>query len=157
MIFPHRLPLQAAREKNGIYFDAEHWKTVSAEQEALREQHNESRRQLEIIDIQMRAVREEFEESMALLHSREDELKDVKSQLHTKTGQLQQRSRELQLAKIAVEEECVVREAHAKTEMELDGVAIGLKETVKASVADVNGLFEKISKSSPRHLVRIEY
>ncbi|KDQ09272.1 hypothetical protein BOTBODRAFT_191177 [Botryobasidium botryosum FD-172 SS1] len=140
--------LAAAREKNGVFFTREHWNEISEEHEIVRTKHEEARRQVEIIEIKMRAVREEFEQSIALLLKRENELNQTKEQLREKEELLGQTEEELRITQVGLEEEIVVRKAHAETERELDGVAGSLKTAVKGSVKDVQGLFDKLARKT---------
>lgn len=60
----------AAREKNGIFFSEETWQQMSAEQELKDTEVQESKKQIEIMESQLRNVREEFEQAIALLMRR---------------------------------------------------------------------------------------
>lgn len=137
----------AAREKNGIYFSEETWTQLSSEHELRQTEVEESKKQVEIIESQMRSVREEFEQSIALLMKTDGELKITKERLRTREGQLVQKEGELSVVKTAFEEEIIVRKAHAATEDNLDDVAYSLKTVVEESTGDVAGLFGKIGKS----------
>ncbi|KAJ7343439.1 kinesin 2 [Mycena albidolilacea] len=138
----------AAREKNGIFFSEETWLQLSAEQEIRQTELEEARRQVEIIEGQMRTVRDEFEQSIALLKKHEGELKDVRGQLKETENVLDMRNVELKQVQGALEEETVVRQAHQETEERINGVALGLKVVVRDSVKDVGGLFDKLERKS---------
>lgn len=136
--------LLAAREKNGIFFSEDTWTQLSAEHELRLTEVEEAKKQVEIVESQMRNVREEFDQSIALLMKRDGELKETRKRLEDTEGALTETKEQFQLAKVALEEEVVVREAHARTEHVLAGVATGLKTVTKDSVADVGRLFEKL-------------
>ncbi len=136
--------LIAAREKNGIWFSKESWTEMSGEQEQLKTLHEEAKRSVEIIGSQMRAVREEFEQSMGLLMKSEHELKLVRGDLEKTEGMLKVCEGELGETKVALEEEVVVREAHQRTEQQLNDIAVKLKSTAEESVGDVQSLFGKL-------------
>ncbi|KAJ6547610.1 P-loop containing nucleoside triphosphate hydrolase protein [Mycena capillaripes] len=138
----------AAREKNGIFFSEETWQQLSAEQEMRQTELDEAKKQVEIVEGQMRTVRDEFEQSIALLKKREGELKDMRDQLKETEDVLDRKNVELKLAQGALEEETVVRQAHQDTEGRLNGVALGLKVVVRESVKDVGGLFDKLERKS---------
>ena len=139
--------LLAAREKNGIYFSEETWAQINNEHEMRQTEVEESKKQVEIIESQMRSVREEFEQSIALLMKTDGELRSTKERLRTREGELIEKEGELSNVKVALEEEIVVRKAHAATEDLLDDVADGLRKVVHESTSDVSGLFGKIGKS----------
>ncbi|KAF8212191.1 kinesin 2 [Mycena galopus ATCC 62051] len=138
----------AAREKNGIFFSEETWLQLSAEQEMRQTELEEARRQVEIVEGQMRTVRDEFEQSIALLKKREGELNDTRGQLKETEDALDSKTVELKQVQGALEEETVIREAHQETEGRLNGVALGLKVVVRDSVKDVGGLFDTLERKS---------
>ncbi|KAJ7916415.1 hypothetical protein B0H13DRAFT_2323374 [Mycena leptocephala] len=109
---------------------------------------SEAKKQVEIVEGQMRTVRDEFEQSIALLKKRESELKDTQDQLQETEEVLDRKQVELKLVQGALEEETVVRQAHQETERRLNGVALGLKVVVRDSVKDVGGLFDKLERRS---------
>lgn len=138
--------LLAAREKNGIFFSEETWNQMTAEQELRVTELEEAKKQVRIVETEMRGVREEFEQSIGLLKIREGELKETREKLAITEETLETTEGELMAVKSALEEEIVVRRAHQDTEVNLDGVAIGLKKIAKQGVQDVNRLFEKLGK-----------
>ncbi|CAK5277692.1 unnamed protein product [Mycena citricolor] len=138
----------AAREKNGIILSEESWAQLTAEQEMRQTELDEVKKQVEIVEGQMRAVREEFEQSIGLLKLREGELKDTRERLQETETVLEERTGELQRTQVALEEETVVRQAHQETEVRLDGIATGLRTVVHDSVNDVQGLFDKLERKS---------
>ncbi|KAJ7774850.1 P-loop containing nucleoside triphosphate hydrolase protein [Mycena metata] len=138
----------AAREKNGIFFSEETWQQLSAEQEMRQTELEEAKKQVGIVEGQMRTVREEFEQSIALLKKREGELKDTRDQLKETEDVLGRKEGELKMVQVALEEEAVVRQAHQATEGKLNGVALGLKVVVRDSIKDVGGLFDKLERKS---------
>jgi len=139
--------LLAAREKNGIFFSEETWNRLNAEQELRETELMEAKKQVEIVENQMRNVRDEFDESIALLKRREEELQDTRARLEETESALDLRGKELRRAINAYDEEVVVRQAHQATEVSLDGIASGLKKIVTQNLRDINGLFDKLGKS----------
>ena len=139
--------LLAAREKNGIFFSEETWNRLNSEQELRETELMEAKKQVEIVENQMRNVRDEFDESIALLKRREEELLDTKAKLEEREISLDLREKELRAAMNAYDEEVVVRQAHQATEVSLDGIACGLKRVVAQSLRDIGGLFDKLGKS----------
>ncbi|KAF9075277.1 P-loop containing nucleoside triphosphate hydrolase protein [Rhodocollybia butyracea] len=138
----------ATREKNGIFFSEETWAQMDAERELRETEIEEAKKQVEIIENQMRVVREEFEQSIGLLMKRDAELKDTKQRLDDTETQLTERKEELKGVKVALEEEIVVRQAHQMTENTLDSVATGLKDVAQESIHDVSALFQKLDRKS---------
>ncbi|EIN07350.1 kinesin-domain-containing protein [Punctularia strigosozonata HHB-11173 SS5] len=138
----------AAREKNGIFFSEETWTQMSAEQELAKTEMEEARRQVEMVESQLRSVREEFEQSMSLLMKREGELKKTQETLEGREKELEVRGRELRKVKGALEEEVVVRKAYQTSETSLDGVATGLRDVAHESLRDLAALFDKLDRKS---------
>ncbi|KAJ7798367.1 P-loop containing nucleoside triphosphate hydrolase protein [Mycena olivaceomarginata] len=138
----------AAREKNGIFFSEETWLHLSAEQEMRKTELEEAKKQVQIVEGQMRTERDEFEQSIALLKKTEGELKDTRDQLKETEELLHGKQVELKLVQGALEEETIVRQAHQETEGRLNGVALGLKVVIRDSVKDVGGLFDKLERKS---------
>lgn len=136
----------AAREKNGIYFSEDTWNQLSNEHELRQTEVEEARKQVEIIESQLKTVREEFEQSVALLLRTDGELKQTKEALQETSTVLAIKNQELQNAAIALEDERVIRKAHASTEIGLDRVAAGLKNVVHETTQDVKGLFSKLGE-----------
>lgn len=139
--------LFAAREKNGIFFSEETWNRLTTEQELRETELMEAKKQVEIVENQMRNVRDEFDESIALLKRREGELQDTKAKLEDTENSLDLQEKELRKVTNAYEEEVIVRQAHQATEISLDGIASGLKKVVAQSLRDINGLFDKLGQS----------
>jgi kinesin family protein 11 len=136
--------LLAAREKNGIFFSEESWNQLNAEQELRQTELQEAKKQIGIIESQMRAVREEFEQSIGLLMKRDEELKDTKGKLEVTSAALNRTQEQLQEAQVALDEEVVVRKAHQDTETKLNLVAEELKYVATESLRDISYLFKKL-------------
>lgn len=137
----------AAREKNGIFFSEERWKEMEAEQELKSTEFQEAKKQVDIIESQLRNVREEFEQSMGLLMRRDGELKETREKLQKKETQLEATEGQLKVVKTALDEEVVVRKVYQENETALDNVASGLKGVAHQSVSDLGRLFGKLGSS----------
>ncbi|KAG6850995.1 hypothetical protein H0H93_004482 [Arthromyces matolae] len=140
--------LIAARDKNGIFFSEETWNQMIAEQELHKTELEEARKQVQIVEGQMRAVQNEFEESIGLLKIREGELKETRRKLEDTKFTLGKKETELVEVRGALQEEIVVRKAHQETEVTLDRVASGLKQAAGQSVADLISLFGKLERKT---------
>lgn len=146
--------VMAAREKNGIFFSEENWNRINAEHELKVTEAEESRRQIEVIEDQLKAVREEFEQSMALLMKTDGELKETKEKLGHTEKEVERKDGELTVVKGALEEEVVVRQAHQKTEAALNGVSTQLKKVAHDSLSDLGGVFDKLGTCLCQHSSR---
>ncbi|KAH7926333.1 kinesin-domain-containing protein [Leucogyrophana mollusca] len=138
----------AAREKNGIFFSEETWNQLSAEQELKQTEMEEAKKQVEIVESQLRSVREEFEQSIALLMKRDGELKETKEKLKETEGELEVKDGQLKAVKGALEEEIVVRQVFQVNEGKLDSIACGLKQVAAETIDDVGALFDKLNRKT---------
>ena len=144
--------VMAAREKNGIFFSEENWNRINAEHELKVTEAEESRRQIEVIEGQLKAVREEFEQSISLLMKADGELKETKDKLGYMEKEVERKDGELTAVKGALEEEIVVRQAHQKTELTMNGVSTQLKKVVHDSLSDLGEVFDKLGTHLSRYL-----
>ncbi|OCH94988.1 kinesin-domain-containing protein [Obba rivulosa] len=140
--------LLAAREKNGIFFSEESWTQMTVEKELRETEAQEAKKQVEIVEGQLRNLREEFDQSIALLRARDGELKDTREKLKMAEGTLEVKEGQLQAVKGALEEELVVRQAYQESEGTLDNVAGGLKKVAYESLGDLGRLFSKLDRKS---------
>ena len=143
--------VMAAREKNGIFFSEENWNRINAEHELKVTEAEESRKQIEVIEGQLKAVREEFEQSISLLMKADGELKETKEKLEYTEKEVERKDGELTTVKGALEEETVVRQAHQKTELALDGISTQLKKVAHDSLSDLGGVFGKLGTLSSQY------
>lgn len=142
--------LVASREKNGVFVSPERWREIESAQEGGKTVREELRVQAEVAQRQCRALREELEAQGAVLVKRTNELSDVREELDKQQQQLLSSRQEAQKLRAAVEEEKIVRQAFEHNELALDRIAVGLRDTARAGVFDVKGLFDKIGAfSSP--------
>ncbi|KAJ1311796.1 hypothetical protein OPQ81_010261 [Rhizoctonia solani] len=139
--------LVAAREKNGVYVSLERWREIESAQEGGRTVREELRVQAEVAQRQSQALREELEAQGAVLVQRTNELASVKQELEQEQLHLASAKRELQKLRVEAEEEKVVRQEFERNERSLDRVAASLRETARAGVTDVKGLFDKIARN----------
>ncbi|KAI9446436.1 kinesin-domain-containing protein [Lactarius indigo] len=130
--------LLAAREKNGIFFSEDTWNQMNVEHEVARTSLEETKRQVETIERQLKNVQEEYQECMNLLTTRDGDLKVAKEELSETTRILTTTNEQLQVTKRALEEEVIVRESYQTTEATLDEVARGLKRTAQESLGDLS-------------------
>ncbi|CAL1704444.1 unnamed protein product [Somion occarium] len=138
----------AAREKNGIFFSEETWQQMTIEQELKETEMQETKKQVEIVENQLRNVREEFEQSIGLLMKRDGELRETKEKLMETESELVMKDGQLRAVKGALEEEVVVRQAYQETETVLDAVATELKQVAHQSVNDLGRVFGKLERKT---------
>lgn len=136
--------LLAAREKNGIFFSEDTWNQLNVEHELARTSLEETKRQVETIERQLKNVQDEYQECMNLLTMRDGDLKVAKDELSETMHVLTTTNEDFQATKRALEEEVIVRESYQTTEATLDGVARGLKRTTQESLGDLSATFGKI-------------
>jgi kinesin family member 11 len=136
----------AAREKNGIFFSEENWNKMSVEHELKVTEAEEAKRQVDIVEGQLKAVREEFEQSIALLMKTSGELTNARRTLQDNEREMTIKDNQLAVVKDALEEENVVRKAHQDTEHRLDGVARGLRQVAQTSVGELERVFDKLGE-----------
>jgi len=147
--------VMAAREKNGIFFSEENWNKINTEHELKVTEAEESRRQIEVIEGQLKAVREEFEQSMSLLLKTDGELKETREKLEYTENEVERKDGELTAVKGALEEEIVVRQAHQKTELAMNGVSTQLRKVAHDSLTDLGGVFNKLGTHPPHHFISL--
>lgn len=140
--------LIAAREKNGIFFSEETWAQMNAEKELKETELTEARKQVTIIENQMRAIRDEYDQSIAVLKRREEELQETRGKLKQTEEQLRQREEDVIRITKAYEDEVIVRQAHQETEVTLNEVAVDLRGVAQDSLRDLSGVFDKLGMSS---------
>ncbi len=138
--------LQAAREKNGVYFSSESWREMSEEQENRRTQLEDALQRAATIENKHATMAAEFEANMAMLVVRDEELRAARAETAELGLVLEAVRSDLEVIRGALEEERLVSEAYRRGEAKLDRVAKGLKGTVEESVKDVGGLFAKIGE-----------
>ena len=139
--------LLAAREKNGIFFSEDTLNQMNVEHELARTSLEETKRQVETIERQLKNVQDEYQECMNLLTMRDGDLKVAKDELSETMRVLTTTNEDLQSTKRALEEELIVRESYQTTEATLDEVARGLKRTAQESLGDLSATFSKICAS----------
>ncbi|KAF9532996.1 P-loop containing nucleoside triphosphate hydrolase protein [Crepidotus variabilis] len=140
--------LLAAREKNGIYFSEETWNEMNRDNELRKTELVEAKKQVMIIENQLRGVRDEYDQSIALLKRKDEELFGVRGELQVAGEELERKEGELKEAIERVQEEVVVRAAHQNTEVVLNEVALGLKNAAAQGLKDISSLFEKLDRKS---------
>ncbi|KAF9974515.1 kinesin motor protein cin8 [Actinomortierella ambigua] len=140
--------LQATREKNGVWLRPEEYERLKDESQSDRDMVSEVSKQLERTQKELRRVEEQFTSNLELLSVAEEKLTLAQHEIEAKNAALEQLEKEIATTKQLLEEEIVLRKAHAETEKELNAIAMGLRSTLSASVKDIHGLHEKLDRTT---------
>ncbi|KAF9167120.1 kinesin motor protein cin8 [Actinomortierella ambigua] len=140
--------LQATREKNGVWLRPEEYERLKDESQSDRDMVSEVSKQLERTQKELRRVEEQFTSNLELLSLAEDKLTLAQDEIAAKKAALEQLEKEIAATKKMLEEETILRKAHAETEKELNAIAMGLRSTLSASVKDIHGLHEKLDRTT---------
>ncbi|KAI7958325.1 hypothetical protein MJO29_006542 [Puccinia striiformis f. sp. tritici] len=81
-----RHDLIATRTKNGIYFSEERWAELMRDSENKSRTLIESKRKIELIELELIAVKKEFEKCLRILNVRECEIKKIQDELNIKSA-----------------------------------------------------------------------
>ncbi|KAF8742042.1 Kinesin protein, partial [Rhizoctonia solani] len=139
--------LVAAREKNGVYVSVERWREIESAQEGGKTVREELRVQAEVAQRQSRALQEELEAQGAVLIKKTNELTSVQQELEQEQLHLANARQEVERLRKEAEEEKIVRQEFERNELSLDRAATSLRETARAGIIDVKGLFDKIARN----------
>lgn len=131
--------LLAAREKNGIYLSAESWSDMSSEHEGRRVMLDETKRQADLLDMQLRTMSEQFEHSLRLLTTKDGEIKGLAEDLEGNVSQVKVLRGELDDWHGKLEREIVLRKRNQASRKEW-------KSTAGRAIQDTEGLREKIGE-----------
>ncbi|EGG08631.1 uncharacterized protein MELLADRAFT_115985 [Melampsora larici-populina 98AG31] len=83
-----RHDLIATRTKNGIYFNEERWSEMVNESEGKNRMMIESRRKIELIELELMRTKKEFEKCLRMLNVREGEIKKIQDELNKRLNEL---------------------------------------------------------------------
>lgn len=131
--------LLAAREKNGIYLSAESWSDMSSEHEGRRIMLDETKRQADLLDMQLRTMSEQFEHSLRLLTTKDGEIKGLAEDLEGNVSQVKTLRGELDDWREKLEREITLRKRNQASRREW-------KSTAGRAIQDTEGLREKIGE-----------
>ncbi|WAR55018.1 hypothetical protein PtB15_4B636 [Puccinia triticina] len=81
-----RHDLIATRTKNGIYFSEERWAELMRDSENKSRTLIESKRKIELIELELIAVKKEFEKCLRILNVRESEIKKIQDELNLRSS-----------------------------------------------------------------------
>ncbi|KAF9092149.1 kinesin motor protein cin8 [Mortierella sp. GBA35] len=140
--------LNATREKNGVFMTQESYQALVDEATSNKDLVGETQKQAERVAQELQLLEEKFRENMKLLTATEYKLGVSNAELETKRAELKQTVEELTKTKQVLEEETLLRQAHAHTETKLNNIAAGLRSTLSTSVKDIKGLHEKLERKT---------
>ncbi|KAF9149205.1 kinesin motor protein cin8 [Linnemannia schmuckeri] len=140
--------LNATREKNGVFMTQESYQALLDEATSNKDLVGETQKQAEKVAQELQLLEEKFRENMKLLTTAEYKLGVSNAELETKRAELEETLGELTKTKQILEEETILRQAHAHTETKLNSIAAGLRSTLTTSVKDIKGLHEKLERKT---------
>ncbi|KAG9071877.1 kinesin motor protein cin8 [Linnemannia hyalina] len=140
--------LSATREKNGVFMTQESYQALLDEATSNKDLVGETQKQAEKVAQELQLLEEKFRENMKLLTTAEYKLGVSNAELETKRAELEKSLEELTKTKQILEEETILRQAHAHTETKLNSIAAGMRSTLSTSVKDIKGLHEKLERKT---------
>ncbi|KAF9103129.1 kinesin motor protein cin8 [Mortierella sp. AM989] len=140
--------LNATREKNGVFMTHESYQALLDENSSNKDLVGETQKQVDKILQELARIEEKFRENMKILTATEYKLGVSNAELENKRVELQEVQDELLQTKQILQEEKILRQAHAHAENQLNSVAAGLRSTLTASVKDIKGLHEKLDRKN---------
>ncbi|KAG0048767.1 kinesin motor protein cin8 [Gryganskiella cystojenkinii] len=140
--------LSATREKNGVFMTQESYQQLMDENTSRKDMVSEVQKQADKAAQDLSRMEEKFRDAMKLLTTTEIKLSHSNAELESKRAQLQKTQEQLAETKRVLEEESILRKAHAHTEKHLNSVAAGLRKTLSTSVKDNQGLHDKLERKS---------
>ncbi|KAG0207539.1 kinesin motor protein cin8 [Mortierella sp. GBA30] len=126
--------LHATREKTGVFMTQESYQALLDENTSNKDLVGETQKQVDKITQELERVEEKFRENMKLLTAAEYQLGLSKA--------------ELEKTKQTLQEETILRQAHAHTENELNTIAANLRATLSTSLKDNRGLHDKLERKT---------
>lgn len=138
--------LKAARTKHGIFLTQETFDELSEENESRRILLEEYERKIELLEKQIKKKQEQYEISMKKFMDTKTKLDVVSTELGTTKETLQYTENDLSVTTTALKEETAIRQAHEKTEEELQLAGKTLLSTVGTTVTDINKLHSKVGR-----------
>ncbi|KAF9580445.1 kinesin motor protein cin8 [Lunasporangiospora selenospora] len=138
--------LHATREKNGVFMTQESHQALLDENTSNKDMVIETQKQAEKANQELQKVEEKFRENLKLLTVAEHRLGVATTELEVKQAELHMTQDELTTTRQSLEEESILRQAHAQTEAKLDAIATGLRSTLTASIQDNEGLHGQLER-----------
>ncbi|KAI0474038.1 kinesin-domain-containing protein [Xylariaceae sp. FL0804] len=140
--------LVATRQRNGVYLSNESYEEMTVESESRRIQNEEKAARIEMLESNLRnKVQELFSLTSNFMGLRKDH-DATKAQLEETKGVLDQTELVLEATRKTLAEETHLREAHQKTEEQMQAIGGKLISTLHKTVGHVGGLHAKNKRKS---------
>ncbi|KAA1080553.1 Kinesin- protein 11 [Puccinia graminis f. sp. tritici] len=136
-----RHDLIATRTKNGIYFSEERWAELMRDSENKSRTLIESKRKIELIELELIGVKKEFEKCLRILNVRESEIKKIQDELNLKSTDFENMKQIKEGLEIDLSEEKKMKEKFEKSRTKW-------KNQCKEVYEDNEGLREKIARKA---------
>jgi kinesin family protein 11 len=143
--------LIATRQRNGVYLSNEQYEEITVESESRRILSEEQKSRIETME---NSLRNKVQELFSLTNNFQNLKKNNESTrilLENTKDVLLQTEIVLRNTRENLAEETALREAHQKTENQLQTVGSGLISTLNSSVNDLGGLHAKIQRREDLH------
>ena len=143
--------LIATRQRNGVYLSNEQFEEITVESESRRILSEEQRARIETMEV---SLRNKVQELFSLTNNfnilkRDNEA--TRSMLENTKDVLLKTEIVLRDTRQSLAEETALREAHQRTERELQGLGTGLISTLGETVHDLGGLHDGLRRRSELH------
>ncbi|CAH7676945.1 kinesin motor domain-domain-containing protein [Phakopsora pachyrhizi] len=134
-----RHDLIATRTKNGLYFSEDRWAEIMSESESKNRNLADSRRKIELIELELIRTKKEFENCLRVLNIRELEIKKNQDELSRKKNEFE----DMKQLKEGLDEE-LLKERKIKDQLKVDKNR--WKSQFKEVYNDNEGLRAKIAR-----------
>ena len=131
--------LLAVREKNGMYFSAQSWTELSAEQDQRKVQLEEAKRRAEVFESNFQGASDQLAQNLMLLGVTQNELEILMAKQHRTKSEVVRLAQLLLTTKGELEGQTVLREAFEQSREAWKGAAAD-------ALDDVDGLRAKLGK-----------
>jgi len=136
-----RHDLIATRTKNGIYFSEERWAELMRDSENKTRSLIESKRKIELVELELIGVKKEFEKCLRILNVRESEIVKVQDELNTKSNDFENMKATKESLEIQLSQERKMKER-------FDISRTKWKNQYREVYQDNEGLREKIARKA---------
>lgn len=140
--------LIATRHRNGVYMSVDAHEEMRMESESRRIVNEEQRSKIEAMESSLRHKAQELFTLTSNFNNLTKDHEGTRAALDNTNDVLEKTEIVLNDTKATLEEEGMLRKAHEETEAQLHDVGTGLVSTLGNTVADVDGLHEKVQRKN---------
>jgi kinesin family member 11 len=140
--------LIATRQRNGVYLSNENYEEMTVESESRRIQNEEQAAKIETLEANLRNKVQELLSLTANFMGLKKDYEGTRSQLDETKSVLDQTELVLEATRKSLAEETYLREAHQKTEEQMQAIGGQLISTLQRTVGHVGGLHAKNKRKS---------